>query len=274
MKKANQITHIVAIVALSICLVSIIATLVRDIVVRALRTWNNNDTIQYVFLGLVVVIAVLVGVEFKNYFLNKDKQLTRLNTIIYRLFESIEKNNKIDVFEKTIVLKQNQKLIDELIKILKLQSESDLDKKVFFTESPSGIFEIEIGNKKVRWIKRFRAIQRLKILKENRSSDFERLFREVHTGEIIKKEKSPLSSIVLPLNVGVIGLFVSLYQLLSVDSFIKDSLMTYLFLFLFTLAFGALLSMWLFRIDKRTMMSKKISAIQTMQDFCEKNHLK
>lgn len=76
----------------------------------------------------------------------------------------------------------------------------------------------------------------LKIIKSNKSIEFEKLYRDVKSGQLLKKPSFPLLAIIAPLFVSFASLFLTLYQTL----FISVPLTEYFALFLLAHGFSFL----------------------------------
>lgn len=240
--KESKAGFIIVIIIMGICLLGIIAIVVWDIVNRIVSGWTNSDTIQFVFTLIVGIFGFVMVVSFQNYLININKKVLFLKNDIYRLFLLMEKNRTIDKYEKYLIDIENKRRLIKINKIIHKKDKTitvDMDNINDYFDSKYGVYKKEINIFSfIRLSSLYAAIML------NKSKTYEKMYASIHSGEYIKEPKFPLFEFIIPLLIGVIGIFVTLYETLSINGAINEPLINYLKLFgatfLFVIEFSVL----------------------------------
>lgn len=96
----------------------------------------------------------------------------------------------------------------------------------------------------------------------NKSKIYEKMYSSIHSGDYIRIPKFPLFEFILPLLLGFIGIFVTIYEALSVNNPIKEPLIEFLKLFGATFFFELSYSLFTTRprIEDEIIKNKNIFA--------------
>lgn len=226
-KKSSNASLVAAIIIFSILLLPVIGIFIWDLVSRIKRGWNGNDTISLSFFTIVAIAGIITILSLHDYLINNNKEIVILNNEIYRTFIAMEENGTIKEFENAIIKEENSRLVDKINSITRKRNDFQItleDIDDYFTNS--GLFKGKDGI--VSSIKLSSLYEKIK---RNKSYKYERLYRTIHNGEIIKEHKFPLFQFISPLLLAFIGFFVSLYQAMSNDGSIQDPLLEYIKLF-------------------------------------------
>lgn len=237
-KKKNKTKYIIGIVIASIGLLLIVLLLFLSFVNRIISGWTNNDSVILIFNLLVTVICISMVITVGNYISTNDKNVMFTNNEIYRLFNLLNKNNKICCLEKEMIDDENVSNFNKINKILKKSHfEITISKENLnnYFDSNGTFINIETTFKPD-------VIEKLRVLYNDVVSKwsikYEALFARIHSGDLLKRKQFPVFEIIIPFVIGAIGAFVSIYQVLSVDDAKMDPFRDYLILFGFTIVFA------------------------------------
>lgn len=259
-KKKNKTNLITSIVIMAILLLGILVLVVWDIVDRCRYGWTNNDTIQIVFLVIVAITGIVMIKSLQDYFVTKNKKVTFMKNDIYRLFISMEANNSLSIYEQNLIEEDNAR---KLAKINKIINRKDPTIVVTF-ENLNDYFDekYEIYKGDINIFSSSRLSSLYAGIKMNKSKEYEKLYASIHSGDFIKAPKFPLFEFVLPFLLGFIGIFVTIYEALSVNNPIKEPLIEFLKLFGATFFFALSFSLFTTRsrIEDEIIRNKNIFA--------------
>lgn len=239
-EKDGKTGFIIAIMFLGVCLLGILAILIWDAVGRINHGWTNSDTIQYIFSSIVAVFGIVTIKPFQDYFIEKNKIVSFQKNDIYRLFISMETNGTIEKYEQYLINKDNDRRLDTINKIV-----SKKDKTIVVTmDNLNDYFDVKykIYKKDINFIASTKLSSIFTDILLNKSKKYEKMYASIHSGDYIKEPKFPLFETIIPLLFGIVGIFVTIYEALSVNNPVKEPLTEYLKLFgaafFFALAFS------------------------------------
>ncbi len=118
-EKKNNAGIIIGIVIMGLALLGIVAIFAWDIVSRCNNGWSNNDTIQVVFCVVVAITGVAMIKSFQDYLIAKNKKVMFLKNDIYRLFISMELDDSIKRYERSLIDTENKRRLKKINKIVK-----------------------------------------------------------------------------------------------------------------------------------------------------------
>lgn len=229
-RKTNKTVAII-ILLLGLCLLLVIGILIYDIVIKCRRGWNNNDTVQFIFYGFAILLSPYSIIIFRRFLVSNSKEVVLINNDIFRAFNTLEREDKIDNYKNSLIEFQNEKYIERINSILsKRNNKQSITKdniSMYFDEKLSFCdISIKLTKRNTKRVEKY-----YKIFSERKSNKFEELFRSVHSGELLKKPKFPLFEILLPLFFATFGIFTTIYQVFSTNGELTEPLKTYLLLF-------------------------------------------
>lgn len=260
--KSNK-TIIIVIVVMSICLLGILAILVCDLITRLSRGWTNNDTITLIFFVMIAVTGVIFIKSFHDYFVNHNKEIIMLNNDIYRLFFKMEKEGSISNYEKLLIDRENKRYLGKINSIIQKKNKDlviTLDNINDYFYAISGFFKGDTG-----LLASYRLSTLYNKIRVNKSINYEKLYRNVHSGDLIKNVRFPLFESLVPLLIGFVGIFVTIYQTLAVDGSINDSLIEYLKLFGSVVLFAAAYTLFTYRSYKEGVVNYKTNILTDLE---------
>lgn len=258
-KKSKSIL-ITGIVIMAILLLGILVLVVWDIVDRCRYGWTNNDTIQIVFFAIVAITGSVMIKTLQDYFVAKNKNVMFIKNDIYRLFKSMESNNSLSIYEQNLIEEDNAR---KLVKINKIINRKDHTIVVTF-ENLNDYFDekYEIYKRDINIFSSNRLSDLYSEIKMNKSKIYEKMYSSIYSDEYIRIPKFPLFEFILPLLLGFVGIFVTIYEALSVNNPIKEPLIEYLKLFGATFFFALSYSLFTTRsrIEDEIIKNKNIFA--------------
>lgn len=265
MKKNNKNNKsLIAIILLaSFYLLITIGILVWDLVSRIRRGWNDNDTVNIVFFVMILALCPVMMKSFYDFFANNSKEVMLLNNDIYRLFRKMEENGSISNYEKYLIARENKRNIDKINHIVRRKDKNAQITIDNLDEHFYGLNGLYKGNVNLFSSSRLETLY--VHIKRNKSIAFERLYQLVHSGDLVKRYKFPLFEFVLPLLIGSIGLFATIYQTLASNYSIQESLTEYLKLFGSSVAFSFLCVLLASRSAREEMIKHKSNILRDMQ---------
>ena len=225
---------------MGLALLGIVAIFAWDIVSRYNNGWANNDTIQVVFCVMVAITGVVMIKSFQGYLIAKNKKVMFLKNDIYRLFLSMELDGSIKRYEQSLVDTDNRIRLEKINKIVKRKDKT----AVVTIDNLNGYFDdkIEVYKGETNIFSFMRINSLYAEIKRNKSKKYEKMYASIHSGDYIREPKFPLFEFILPLLLGVIGIFVTIYEALSVNNPIKEPLIEYIKLFGATFLFALMFS--------------------------------
>ena len=239
-EKKNNAGMIIGIVIMGLALLGIVAIFAWDIVSRCNNGWTNNDTIQVVFLVAVAITGVAMIKSFQDYLIVKNKKVMFLKNDIYRLFIFMELDGSVKRYEQSLVDADNRIRLEKINKIVKRKDKTavvTIDNLNEYFDDKLEIYKGEIN------IFSFMRINPLFVeIKKNKSKKYEKMYASIHSGDYIREPKFPLFEFILPLLLGIIGIFVTIYEAISVNNPINEPLIEYLKLFGATFLFALMYS--------------------------------
>lgn len=259
-RKNSIVTTIIIIIVLSILLIGVIAVLIIDLVTRFRNGWNNNDTIQIVFSLFIVVAGIGATFPIHEYCLKFGKKMEFLNNEIYRLFREVDQKHKLAQLKESYVLEQYDKSIDVMQRIFRkkdknvIVNKNNLDS---FFDNTSMKYK---GSYNLSCFQIYRVNKEYKRIRESYSRDYESLFRDISSGDILKKPHLPVFELILPFFFGAFGLFATIYQTLNVNGELKEPLLNYLKLF------GAVI-FFVFSLELGNIRTTREQAIKSKTDI-------
>lgn len=227
--KESKAGFITGMIIIWLCLLGIIALVISDIVSRILSGWTNSDTIQSVFTLIVGIFGFVMVVSFQNYLININKKVLFWKNDIFRLFLLMEENRTIDKYEKYLIDIENNRRLIKINKIIHKKDKTisiDMDNLNDYFDA-----KYEVYKKEINIISSIRLSSLYAAIMLNKSKTYEKMYASIHSGEYIKEPKFPLFEFIIPLLIGVIGIFVTLYETLSINGVINEPLINYLKLF-------------------------------------------
>lgn len=265
---------LVMIILLAILLMCIISVLIWDLVMRIKRGWNANDTIQIIFSITIAITGLVSSSAFLQYFIYKDKRFLVLNNKIYKAFSLLEERKMIDAFEAEMINTQNTKLYKQINNIFQKKYPDVCITKENIKDFFNLKYCVYFNDDYPCWfIDTLRMESKVKKIVCNRSYEYEELFRNIHSGDILKKNKFPLLEVVLPFVLGAMGFFETFYQALSVSESINEPLKTFLFCFLSAIFFSFSLGFAYSTSMKESVIYKNEKTLQLIKEFCNKNKI-
>lgn len=239
-EKDSKTGFIIVIILMGLLLLSILAILIWDVAGRINHGWTNSDTIQYIFSSIVAVFGIVTIKPFQDYFIEKNKIVSFQKNDIYRLFISMETNGIIDKYEQYLINEENSRRLDKINKIVNKKDKTivvTMDNLNDYFDAKNKIYKKDINSissKKLSTI--------FTDILLNKSKKYEKMYASIHSGDYIKEPKFPLFESIIPLLFGIVGIFVTIYEALSVNNPVKEPLIEYLKLFgamfFFALAFS------------------------------------
>ena len=231
------------IVLLSIGLLCIITIFVLDIVNRVKNGWSANDSMNTIFFICILIVACLSIISFSSYFVNSNSEVVFINNEIYRKFHSIKEKNKLDLLAYAFIKEHQQR---SLLKINNLISKKY--KTLFIDEENIDSIFCESCLKENDSFKfcsyTTRRIEKLySLYKSEKSTKYEKLFRDVESMKIIEKPKFPLAETITTLGLAVLSVMISFYQSFENLGNITESLFNYCLLLFLTIVFSWLISL-------------------------------
>ncbi len=257
MKKKSKVINVTEIVLLAIVFSLILAVLIWSYANKIKNGWTNNDTVQTIFEVLIIILGPAISYSFIRYFVTNNKEIIIINNSLYKLFLLNEENKKIEYYERQLLLIQKQKVLSEMNSILSKQIKNvtltEQNLHIYF-DVKSGIY---IGSEPISFRSESRLFGKYQKYKNNKSIKYEKLYQSIHSGELLKKAKFPLLETILPFVLGAFGAFATVYQTLSINGEINESLLTYFGFFGMIILYGLIVSVYCTDSFKRFEIQEK-----------------
>ena len=271
-EKKNKTIVIIGIVIMGLALLGIIGIFAWDIVSRYNNGWTNNDTIQIVFCVMVAIAGVAMIKSFQDYLIAKNKKVMFLKNDIYRLFISMELDGSVKRYEQSLVDADNRIRLEKINKIVKRKDKTAVvtidnlneyfDDKIEVYKGEANIFS-------------FMRINSLYVeINRNKSKKYEKMYASIHSGDYIREPKFPLFEFILPLLLGIIGIFVTIYEALSVNNPIKEPLIEYIKLFGATFLFSLMYSIVTLRSRTEGEIAEKKNTFAKLNEANQQDEIK
>lgn len=259
------------ILAISICLfllLLVIGIFVYDTIVRVNRGWGNNDTINYVFFTFIAISGSSMIVSLNKYLVSKNKNVIFVKNDFYRLFMSYETNGTIKNYENYLTRKQKNYCLKRISNILSTKNAevSLTDENIFeYFSKKYGLYN---GSSRISLLKEIRVNRLFERYQSEKCYEYEIAYRNVHSGELISVKNFPIYDVLLPVVFGFIGLFATIYQTLSVDGGVSESLFEYLKLFGSMMIFAFLYSLLSLRSIVDDELKKRNRELNDLKSVC------
>lgn len=233
-KKAKK--SLVFIILLSIALILLVGAAIFYIVYKVNNGWTINDTLSLIFDIFVTVSGFFSSLSFLNYFSHQGKDFVVLNNRIYETFNHLENSLKIDSLKQIYVTEYQDKLLLKMNKIYqKKYPEITITKTNISEYFSDETFLIKDLESNFNLVEELSLENKAKKIFSETSPEYEELYRQIKSGELLNKPKFPLIETILPFILGFVGLFETVYQTLSINEEIGEPLTNYL------LCFGAVI---------------------------------
>ena len=265
--KINKKKHIISlftIVVLTLLLLGIIVIFIWDIHSRTKDGWDNNDTIQLVFIGCLLFMGLLMSKSFLDFFVGANKGVLYSNNEIHRHFISMENKGEIEAFEESLIKEESESQLKRIEKVIRRKDKKakiSIDNLNNYFNEELGIYDGEI---KLGFFSEMLVTSMYKKIEKHKSIKFEKLYRLVHSGELLEKKKFPLIEIVLQLLFGVVGMFATIYQTLNSNGSINEPLLNYFVAFASSIFFAFAISLYSSTSAKRGKINQNKELLNKM----------
>lgn len=229
MKKSQNKTIIVFVVLLVICIVFF----VYKIIDNSIKGWTSERIITYIYSFTVATIGLAIYLPLSRFFVRSNKKVATSNYKLYKAILEAEKSGKLEKYEERRIAEHNKELLEKINLLIrkKYPDYTEITNNnigyFFGPHLQDSLLSLNIG-----------VVTSTKLTKlyedyvRHSSKEFEELYSDYKTGEMIAKPKVPILDFCLPFFFGITGLFAAVYQALSSEGEITNSLTNYLLMFL------------------------------------------
>lgn len=267
-KKKSRIWIVIVLVVLVIALIAFTIYLI----INQIRSgWTNNDTFQFVFFAFVVLFVPVSCKSFLDYFVAKDKRLLFLNNDIHRHYAFLEKEGLLSEYEKAEVSKERDALLTSINQIVSKNNKDVVISLENINEFYNPKYNLLICDLKLNIFQRYFLRKKCCDVTSNKSKRFEELYRSYHSGELLERKKFPIFEFIIPLIFTAAGMFATVYESLSVNGTINDSLFEYLKLFLLFVLVGFSFALHAIEPTRNSIHKSKIELLDSLESIVNKH---
>lgn len=254
-------------IVIIIALLFIISTMIVGLVVDITQGWTNEKIVSYAFSIIVFIGGISMYSPIHEYVLSNDKKMIKSNNSLFRCFEEAERNGTLLKYKECLDDEERKPLLDK-VDIFLASFNKDYEPMNYssfcifinekrYLEKPYKLSKDELAQLFIYKIE----------LDDAYSAEFEELYRQYKTKEMICRHPFPVFNVLLPFIVSLIGLLATIYQFLTIGASLNTSIFTYIAVLLEIAAIGSLVTWRLadkeidLNIEKNKQIIKTISAL-------------
>lgn len=271
-QKPNKLASIIAMIVLSVLFTIVIVFFMYSHYVRFKSGWTANDSVLVIFEAIFLMVCIVTILQMSDYIATNDELMVIGNNKLYRSYKSLESSNQLEDFKNYLITEEHNqafKKINSYIGVInkKIVIDSNNVRK-YFDNDGNYIGSDSIESKRIlRKLKKFYFLTQ-----KDLSLIYESVFCDMNSGEILKKKSFPLFNIILPLFIGALGVFTSIYQILSIDGSVTDSFVEYLIFFVLGMGYSIGMSFAFGKTKRDFILWKKNKILNDMNKILEKDN--
>lgn len=257
------------ILQLVILIIALITTII-GFVIDLQGGWTGEKTIVYAFSIAFFFCGISTYYPLYEYLITNDKLAIKANNKLFRCLEQAEKDGFLLSFgdyynnrEKECFLEKiNKQLLASNPSFVSLTHDSItsfFDNKDYLKKS----FSFDADSLAELFVSYYE-------YNDAYSEGFEDLYARYKTKEMLARKQFPVFNTLVPLILGIVGLFSTIYQSVSnLEQSIKTSLVTYIVVLIEVAFIGGLLTLFGFKKNIKAVIKENEMIIDDYAVFCE-----
>lgn len=260
-------SNIISLSLLILVFALIVYVLISDLVLKIKGGWRDDYSMQYVSYVCFVLIWGFEVCFLIPYFSSNGKELRSLNNELYKKFLLLESKKKTYLYDEYTKFGEDKR---SFLKINKIFSRKRIDFCVT-SENLKEIYDDNhkayIGNYEIGILSEIFITKECNKIKSPHSENYEDLYRAVHSRDLLKEKKLKIMEVLLPFSLAVFSILIAIYQTLSKEESLNESLFSYLILFITTLVYGLIFAFHQSLIVKNKKIEFKKKQLELL-DMC------
>ena len=222
--------------------VVVTATVIVFLILDVKEGWNGEKTITYSLLVITLICWLALYSPINSYLISNNSSMMKSNNELFATLEKVEKANKLYLYKQ---IKDNQARDKQLEKINNFLLSKNPNFVPLAHDNIQDFMDSKAYQKKPLSFDFDDGVQ-LQVLymwyKDKFSKEYEKMYSDYKTTNLIKREPFPLFNTILPFVLSAIALFGLIYQDVNLAENQSHSLTSYLVVIAEIILFGIIFS--------------------------------